>query len=164
MWAMHDSGYCRHHQDGDANPSAGSWQTSLPSTLPDITETQLHQNEKAIKEQIKRRKASRERKAQKDKERALKNAGKATDLVIKSAGLQPIGDTSLRTLEDCLGLIEYAVDEVLDMPASISKSKTLIQAARTAGQLIIQAGVADKAVDWFMENVKLVANIDLDQI
>lgn len=161
-WAQYDSDFCHMHQDGDATVESKSWQTSIPSSLPGVTEAQLHQNEKEIQRQIERRKAATEReKVRKEKSHLAKAKSGATKIA-KQAGL--VTETKLRTLEDCLMLIEYAVDEILDMPPSINKSKTFIQAARTAGQLIIQAGVADQAVEWFKENVKLVAGVDLEQI
>lgn len=164
LWSLPGTDRCRIHQSGDAEVEQRSAQTSLPSTLPGVTQTQVYENEKVIKRQIDRRTAAAARKAARDEAKAIKNANKNTLAVVKAAGLEVVGDVRLRTMEDCLLLIEYAVEEILDQPPSINKSKTFIMAARTAGQLIIQAGIADKAVEWFQQNVKLVAGIDLEQI
>lgn len=164
QWSIAGSDRCHIHQHGDAEVEPGSAQTSLPSTLPGVTQTQVYENEKVIKRQIDRRKAAAARKAARDEAKAIKDANKNTLAVVKATGLEVVGDVRLRTMEDCLLLIEYAVEEILDQPPSINKSKTFIMAARTAGQLIIQAGIADKAVEWFQQNVKLVAGIDLEQI
>lgn len=164
LWAISGSDYCHMHQDGGGAAEPKSETTAIPSTLPGMTDSQVYANERAIQYQIADKKRSREkqevRKAASDQRKA-ENGAKA---IAKTAGIIVESDLKLRTLEDCLLLIEYAVDEILDEPVSLGKSKTLIQAARTAGQLIIQAGIADKAVNWFMDNVKLVAGIDLDQV
>lgn len=164
-WALTGEEVCWRHQDGSGTPISGSWQSEIPSSLPDITERQLHENEKAIQRQITRRKAAQEKADEKKEKRQLEKAASgAISVAKKSNPLIVAEDVKLRTLEDCLLLIEYSVEQILDMPPSLSWAKTMIQAARTAGQLIIQAGVAEKAVEWFQDNVKLVAGIDLEQI
>lgn len=155
--------YCSHHQEdhGTAAPSTGPGH--LPSSLPGMSESDVYNNEVAIQGAIAVKKR-KEKAADKRKEaQKLKSAKADASKLAKSSGIEP-STVSLRTLEDCLMLIEYSVEEVLDLPPTLSKSKVLIQAARTAGQLIIQAGVSEKAVEWFTENVKLVAGVDLDQI
>jgi len=173
-WAIIGRDYCHWHSADDKRPEPKSDFKAEPSSLPGMTLNDVHDNERQIAAKIKRKKAAevrtelkKKKKQQATAERAAKDLVGAVDKQLVAAGntaLIPIGDTNLRTLENCLMLIEYAVDEILDLAPSLTKSKTLIQAARTAGQLIIQAGVADKAVQWFQDNVKLVANIDLDQI
>lgn len=178
-WAKRESDFCgMHDRYGSTEPDPKSYQATLPSSLPDVTEQQLHHREKDLQKAIKKKKEARKRKEKKDAAQKEAKAKAETKKVAKAAqSLTPadlvtdhqalayeFGAASLRTLEDCLRLIEFAVDDIIDLPPSATKSRTLVSAARTAGQLIIQAGIADKAVDWFKDNVKLVANVDLDQI
>lgn len=163
-WAMQGEDRCHQHLAGDTEYKPKSAQAAIPSTLPGMTDQQVHDNEVAIQRTIKRHKTAAARNKIKKEQRKIQDAEKGAKKVANSVGLQLTGEVKLRTMEDCLMLIEYSVEEILDMPPSINKSKTMIQAARTAGQLIIQAGVAEQAVEWFSQNVKLVAGIDLEQI
>ena len=179
-WATAGTDYCRWHQDDTIHADEPkSAQTEIPSTLPGLTESQVHANEMNIQRRITAKKQRREAAVEREAIKAQQKAGAEAFTIAKSAQklkeselaksqviqpIQPIGLVKLQTLEDCLGLIEYAVEEIIDLAPSLAKAKTLIAAARTSGQLIIQAGVADKAVEWFQENVKLVAGIDLDQL
>lgn len=174
-WAMRGSTFCWRHPNGSVEPEEGkTTQTTLPGSLPGQTKSQERAAENALQYKITNRKKREAAKRERKQVAASKKAWKLAQRVEADAdklaeadatGIVPVvSTTKLRTLEDCLGLIEVAVDEIEHLPASLNKAKVLISAARTAGQLIIQSGVADKAVEWFQENVKLVAGIDLDQI
>lgn len=97
-------------------------------------------------------------------ERKLVEAAKAANPDKDAASLPYLPATNLRTLEDCLTLIEYVVDELLRLENSIKRNRVLLTAANYAGGLLIKAQVGDAAVDWFADNVKLVAGIDLDKV
>ena len=172
-WAMIGSDLCRIHQFKQGTETPKSPQASLPSVLPGVTETELHsrmkEQDKRIEEKKKRRKASEKKKKKKLELAAIKAsnaiAQQADDTLI-NAGASPFPTriTSLRTMEDCLALIEASIDEILDLPPTLGKTRVMISAARTAGTLIIQAGVTNQAIEWFQENIKLVADIDLDRV
>jgi hypothetical protein len=168
-WAQRGKEFCYAHRHGDAEPA---WQDDVPSQLPGRTKRQVSEGECAIQTNIQHRKHRQRHQKEKAKRDAEKAAWKSTHkievdvekLTGNQIASQAVATTKLRTIEDCLALIEIAVDDLKDIGPSLGKSRVLIQAARTAGQLIIQAGVADTAVEWFQQNVKLVAGIDLDQI
>lgn len=134
-WAHPDTGYCHWHE-GQVDDRRDGPTTSEPENPLVITDYDRATVRKIAK-------------------RSYEKAG---------ANLPEDPQTNLRTLEDCLTVIEYAVDNLLTLSPTTSQARALVYAAKAAGDLIIKADIADKAVDWFKDNVKLVADVDLGRV